>query len=121
MKRTPLKRKTPLKAYTPLRSYTKLKARKPMNKISKKKRQEMQGEIPIRKALWERCKGCCEWCGRPASQCLGGLHPHEKIHRSQGGKLTLKNSVMVCNTCQGIKGHNLKIIEPGHKFKEEKG
>lgn len=105
MKRTPLKRKTPLKAHT------KLQARKPINPISKKKRKEIEGEKPIRAQLWERANGCCEWCGRPASQCLGGLHPHEKKMRSLGGRLSLENSVLVCNTCQGVKGHRLKITE----------
>lgn len=82
MKRVPLKRKTPLKAKTPhkarasLKSNTTLKAHKPMNKVSKKKQIEIEAERPIRQQLWERSKGCCEWCGRPATQCLGGLHPH---------------------------------------------
>lgn len=87
------------------------KPRKAVNKISKKKRKEIQKEKPVRILLWERAKGCCEICGRPDSQCLGGLHPHEWKLRSQGGKLSLENSSLLCNTCQGIYGHKLRIKE----------
>jgi 5-methylcytosine-specific restriction endonuclease McrA len=89
------------------------KVYKPINKISKKKRKEIEDEKPIREALAKRANGRCEWCGRPEWQCLGGLHPHEKVYRSKGiiGRLSLDNSVMVCNTCHGNRGHNLRIIE----------
>jgi 5-methylcytosine-specific restriction endonuclease McrA len=91
--------------------YYSAKKRTVINPISKKKQKEIQGEILIRKQLWERAKGCCELCGRPNSQVLGGLHPHEWKHRSQGGRMSLENSSLLCNTCQGIHGHNLKIKE----------
>jgi hypothetical protein len=95
--------------------------RKPINPISKKKAQEIQDEKPIREALKKRANGRCEWCGRAEWECYGGLHPHEKIFRSKGkaGRMSLENSVYVCNTCQGIRGHHLSIIEKGHKFLTE--
>jgi 5-methylcytosine-specific restriction endonuclease McrA len=99
MKRTPLKRRTSLKAHTQLR------ARKPINRISKKKRLEIQEEKPIRQQLNERAGGFCERCGRAPD--FRGLHPHEKVFRSHGGKLTLANSEMWCGRCHAVDGHNL--------------
>jgi hypothetical protein len=96
-----------------------VKKRFPINPISRKRAREIVKEKPVREVLNKRANGCCEWCGRPAWQCLGGLHPHEVKKRSSGGKISLSNSVWVCNTCQGIKGHNLRIVEEGHKFKED--
>jgi hypothetical protein len=84
--------------------------RKPINPISKKKAQEIKDEKPIREALAKRANGCCEWCGKPEWQCLGGLHPHEMKFRSHGGKVSM-DSVWICNTCHGNKGHNLRIVE----------
>ncbi len=84
--------------------------RKPINPISAKKRKEIEAEKPIREALWKRCKGRCENCGRLAEQCLGGIHPHEWNMRSKGGKVTMESS-MLCNTCHGNLGHNLRIVE----------
>lgn len=112
MKHTPLKRKTPLKsrtslkAKTPLKSNTTLKTYKPVNKISKRKRLEIDAEKPIRQQLWERCNGLCEHCKHPPD--FRGLHPHEKILRSKGGKLSLENSEMWCGRCHAVDGHNLR-------------
>jgi len=83
--------------------------RTPINKISKKKVAEIRNEKPIRQQLIERAKGKCEICGKAESQCFGGLHPHEKIMRSMGGKLSLENSIICCNTCHGNYGHRLNI------------
>ena len=84
--------------------------RKPINPISKKKRKEISEEKPMREALWERCQGRCENCGRLAEQCLGGIHPHEWVKRSKGGHVSMESS-MLCNTCHGNLGHNLRIVE----------
>jgi 5-methylcytosine-specific restriction endonuclease McrA len=100
MKRTSLKRKTPLRSKTRLRAY------KPMNKISKKKRQEIQAEKPARAQLEEQAGGLCEHCHQPPD--WRGLHPHEKIFRSHSGKLTLENSEMWCGRCHSVDGHNLR-------------
>ena len=75
----------------------------------------MREELPIRKLLCERaggrwedggCKGgFCEICGNPPDFRL--LHPHEVIKRSQGGSLSLANSVMACGKCHSGE-HNLR-------------
>lgn len=114
MKRTPLKRKTPLKAKTPLKSRaslksnTTLKAHKPMNKVSKKKREEIEAEKPTRKELIERSQGRCEECGEIPPYWIG-LHPHEEKFRSSGGKLSASNSKMLCPVCHSAK-HHIKVI-----------
>ena len=88
-----------------------------INPISKKRAVEHIGEFAIRKQLCERAGGfwngffCVggkceeEKCGKPAD--WRGLHPHEKKFRSQGGKLSLKNSLMLCGRCHN-KEHGIK-------------
>jgi 5-methylcytosine-specific restriction endonuclease McrA len=83
--------------------------RSPIRKISEKKSKQIQEEVEIRKQLWDRCGGKCEECGGDGYPF--GIHPHEKIFKSQGGRMSLTNSIMLCNTCHGRYGHNLKIAE----------
>jgi len=92
--------------------------RRRINPISKKRKLALKDEIPIRRALCERAKGVfitdgkvsrciggiCELCGLPPN--FIGLVPHERVFRSHGGKLTLDNSVMVCNICH-LKAHGV--------------
>lgn len=96
-----------------------------MRKISDKKKQQYIDEIPARKALCERCGGTwilaeigdggvcagghCEVCGSPPLPPEYLLKPHEKKFRSQGGELSLKNSVMACIVCQN-KPHRIKVV-----------
>ena len=90
-----------------------------LNPISDKKREQMKAELAIRNKLCERAGGLfvtdgthfrciggkCEGCGRAPSWI--GLHPHEKIFRSQGGKLSMENTVMVCGRCHSAE-HGIK-------------
>lgn len=98
---------------------TPLKRGKPLNRMSAKKIASINAEYDTRIQLVERCGGTpmtttrticlnngdkhdlttvtciggiCEVCGKPAGP--QHLHPHEKLPRSLGGKLTLENSVM---------------------------
>ncbi len=92
-----------------------------LSRYSPQKIAQLNEEAPIRVALCERAGGIpmqrtvqiysngsklefikveclggtCENCHQPQ----GGLEPHEDRHRSQGGKLTLENSKMVCRSC----------------------
>jgi 5-methylcytosine-specific restriction endonuclease McrA len=75
--------------------------RTPINRQSKKKRQQLKDEQPIRKQLMERCKGVCEECGSTGFPF--GIHPHEKIFRSHLGELSLDNSLMLCQVCHSRK------------------
>lgn len=79
--------------------------------ISEKRKAELKQEGLIRKQLCERAgglffwdgkqgvclQGKCEECGKPPD--WRGLHPHERVFRSQGGKVSLKNSLMLCGKC----------------------
>jgi hypothetical protein len=56
----------------------------------------------IRKQIWQRCGGACEWCGKRITET--GLlwkrgHMHEQIPKGNGGEISLDNSVMICYTC----------------------
>ncbi len=82
-----------------------------INPISDKKREQMKAELAIRNKLCERAGGLfvtdgihfrciggiCEECRRAPSWI--GLHPHERVFRSRGGRLSLSNSIMICDTC----------------------
>jgi len=122
LRRSPLKRKTPLKAY------------KGLNQVSSKHLEELRAELPIRLALIERCGGSpvyrefsvvvdgerstvqtvlcwggiCELCGKPAKGEF--LEPHEKWHRSLGGRLSLPNSVMCHRACHN-REHGINVKE----------
>lgn len=90
---------------------------KPINRYSLKKIEELNAEAPIRRALCYRAHGIpietvevvyrngtrhmvnrvrcingrCEHCGEFSPI----LHPHEIVSRAHGGKLTMRNSIMV--------------------------
>lgn len=98
-----------------------------INPISEKKREQIKEELPIRKQLCERASGywlytswaygeetsgvcvngLCEKCHKPPD--WRGLHPHEKVFRAQGGKLSLENSVMLCGKCSSAE-HGIKEV-----------
>jgi len=89
--------------------------------ISKKREQEFAAEIEIRRQLCERAGGLfvtdgrfcrciggkCEECGQPPD--WRGLHPHEEPFRSHGGKVSLKESKMLCGRCHSAK-HGIKEV-----------
>lgn len=98
--------------------------------ISEKKRAQIKGEIEIRRQLCERAGGyfvtdgtksrCiggrCELCGRPPD--WRGLHPHEEPFKSHGGKLSLKDSKMVCGKCSNER-HGIKEVDSKPQWSRE--
>jgi 5-methylcytosine-specific restriction endonuclease McrA len=78
-----------------------------INPISKKKQQQIIEEQKIRLILAERADGCCEMCG--GNGFPFGLHPHEKIFRSQGGEMSLENSIVLCQACHAPKHGRIEI------------
>ena len=91
-----------------------------MKRISDKKRLQIEAEYPERANLCQRCggtwvetapnrgycqDGLCEECHQPS---FWGLYPHETKHRSQGGKLCMANSRMLCQKCHSL-AHNIRI------------
>ena len=103
---------------------TPLKKTHGLNTLSPARVKQLNGEVPARIALAERCggegvifekiiefkngktatlktvvcvEGYCEICHKP-SYCQN-LHPHEVFYRSQGGKVSLDNSIMCHDWC----------------------
>ncbi len=102
--------------------------RTPINRFSLKRIAEINAEAPIRVQLAIRAHGVpvqrqvtvyhsgqayyytkveclggiCEKCGKPAA----GLEPHEKVFRSQGGVLSLENTIMVHRHCHRVEQTN---------------
>lgn len=75
-----------------------------MRQVSKKKQRDNYRERKIRQQLATRANGRCEICGKLPD--FTGLHPHEKLSRARGGKMSLENSVMVCMSCHQKADHN---------------
>lgn len=75
-----------------------------MDTFFKEPRANEPGEaIPqeTKQALWERCKGRCEFCGKKA------VDAHHIKYRSQGGNNLLKNLISLCRSCH----ENIKILQ----------
>ena len=56
----------------------------------------------IRKQIWQRCGGRCEWCGKPVTESgplWRRMHMHEKIPKGSGGEVSLDNGVGLCQNC----------------------
>lgn len=93
-----------------------------LNRFSLQKIAQLNAEVPIRRALAKRAGGLpverkvtiCRSDGTfyyTAVRCIGGtcecgcgkkaneLEPHEKVHRSQGGILSMENTIMVTRFC----------------------
>ena len=101
-----------------------------INPISKKKQAQIEEEYPLRIQLcnlaggnWIQTSkwggycsgGTCAKCNKQMSPAqsrddLNVLHPHEKLRRSRGGKLSLENSRMLCPICHS-RSHGLRVIE----------
>lgn len=50
----------------------------------------------IREQVFIRSNHECEYCGGPINY---KFHMHEKIHRGQGGEISLENCVALCAKC----------------------
>lgn len=51
----------------------------------------------IRRQILERQRHECIRCGASISELT--MHLHERIHRGQGGEISLENSEGLCSTC----------------------
>jgi 5-methylcytosine-specific restriction endonuclease McrA len=51
----------------------------------------------IRRQIFDRQEGVCINC--PTMLTFSSGHLHEKIHRGQGGEISLENSEMLCADC----------------------
>lgn len=50
----------------------------------------------IRDQVYERSRGNCERCGNIITK---NFHMHEKIHRGQGGEISVSNCEALCADC----------------------
>ena len=56
----------------------------------------------IRKQIWQRCAGNCEWCGKRITEngpLVARMNMHEAIPKGSGGEVSLTNSVGICYDC----------------------
>lgn len=51
----------------------------------------------LRRRLYLRSRGCCDFCGSVVTESSG--HMHEKKHRGKGGEISMENSVFICAAC----------------------
>lgn len=66
----------------------------------------------IRKAVYTRAKGCCEYCLIPE---IATFAPHEIDHviaEKHGGLTRLENLALSCSLCNKYKGSDLTSIDP---------
>jgi 5-methylcytosine-specific restriction endonuclease McrA len=54
----------------------------------------------VRRIVWERCHGRCEYCGKRA------IDPHHIKYRSHGGDNNPNNLIALCRDCH----ENIKIL-----------
>ncbi|MEK7674779.1 MAG: HNH endonuclease signature motif containing protein [Verrucomicrobiota bacterium] len=67
---------------------------------------------PLRLAIWQRARGCCEYC-LIAEQ--DGLLPHEMDHiiaLQHGGSTAPDNLALACYACNRRKGSNIASLDP---------
>lgn len=74
----------------------------------------MQQDKQVWGEILLRCRGICELCGKPPD--WRGLHPHEKVFRSHGGKVSLENTVAACGRSHS-KEHGIKEVDSKPQLK----
>ena len=62
-------------------------------------RREFSAKVKV--AAFERCKGCCEYCGVRLS--VGKTHYDHRIPDAMGGEPTLGNCDVLCVACHSAK------------------
>jgi hypothetical protein len=66
----------------------------------------------LRQLVYERAKGCCEYCLMPETVALA---PHEVDHiiaKKHGGRTEADNLALSCTLCNKHKGTDLTSIDP---------
>ena len=78
-----------------------------MNKISSKRKKELEQEKRMRWILMYKQSGLCAECGRTPD--WRGLQLSHEIPKSQGGRTTEKNCKLLCGKCHARK-HGIKEV-----------
>lgn len=71
----------------------------------------------IRRGVFERSGGHCRDCGSPITWAT--MHMHETIERSEGGEVSLENSIALCAKCH-ILGEDCAHKNRSLQFKSSK-
>jgi 5-methylcytosine-specific restriction endonuclease McrA len=87
--------------YTKLKARKNLKIKKPLCKISDKQKQKNLRWKEVEAICLERANYTCE---AKFEGCLGNkfLQGHHKIFRSKGGKNTVENCLITCQSCHDV-------------------
>jgi hypothetical protein len=66
----------------------------------------------LRKLVYERAQGCCEYCLIPD---MATLSPHEVDHviaEKHGGQTVAENLALSCTLCNKYKGSDIASVDP---------
>lgn len=66
----------------------------------------------LRKAVYERAKGCCEYCLIPEMATFASHQLDHIIAQKHGGLTELDNLALACSLCNKYKGSDLTSIDP---------
>jgi len=66
----------------------------------------------LRRAVKERAKGACEYCGVSDDVTLAPHGPDHIIGEQRGGATELENLVYACFRCNRFKGPNIATVDP---------
>jgi hypothetical protein len=66
----------------------------------------------LRRAVAERAKHCCEYCGIPEDAVLVPHEPDHIIGEQHGGDTSLNNLAYACFRCNRYKGPNIATRDP---------
>lgn len=68
--------------------------------------------VALRRAVAERARYCCEYCGIPADATLAPHEPDHIVDEQHGGATTLANLAYACFRCNRYKGPNIATRDP---------
>jgi len=66
----------------------------------------------LRRAVAERARRCCEYCGLPEEATLAAHEPDHVLGEQHGGGTTLDNLAYACFRCNRFKGPNIATRDP---------
>ncbi len=66
----------------------------------------------LRRAVKERAKGACEYCGVSDDVTLAPHEPDHIIAEQHGGATELENLAYACFRCNRFKGSNIATVDP---------
>ncbi len=67
---------------------------------------------PLRRSVYERANGCCEYCFFPAGATLASHEIDHIIAKKHGGSTEADNLALSCTLCNKHKGSDLTSIDP---------